>query len=695
MDFYEVVVWVTIIILLYLISLSNYLLFYTVVELFSVYVAYVIFLIVWKSRTRLENRYLIILGIGYFFVGSVDFLGTLAFHGMGVFPGFDTNLTIQLHIIARFLRSATFLVAPLFLIYTGERLGNVRTLNNAAFAWKTFLIYAVITITCVVSIFFLQSFPNSYLQGSEFTQFKIISGYFISFMFLFSLFLLYITRDRFEEDVFNLLSVSIILAILSELSFMFYSQMDETSNVIGLVFKLLSFYLIYKAIVDIGFEEPCSLFFRELKHREEDLRQKAAFLGDEYSHICRMIGKRYLIEPRRIEEGDYRGNREEDSGSYRSFMQNLQGIGFQFSKDFKITFIHGPVEEMTGYPRQDLVSGQVDWQEIVVAEDRPAIFKKRKKLRLNPNSIVESEYRIQKKDGEVKWVREIIQKIPEEPENSGKFQGLIYDITERKMAEEALEKIDKIRVREVHHRIKNNLQVISSLLSLQAEKFDDKEVIEAFRESQNRVASIAMIHEKLHESESMDTLDFSDYLRNLTADLFSSYRVGNNNINLKLNLEPVYLGMGTAIPLGIIVNELISNALKHAFPERREGEISINLCRIETFAARYGIPGQDKANPAGNNCPDDNYPNNYRDVQDYPDREEHTGDRYFKYYNNFNYILTVRDNGKGIPKEIDFQTTDSLGLQLVNILVEQIDGYIELKRYPGTEFTICFNNKEK
>jgi len=193
----------------------------------------------------------------------------------------------------------------------------------------------------------------------------------------------------------------------------------------------------------------------------------------------------------------------------------------------------------------------------------------------------------------------------------------------------------------------------------------------------------------------MDTLDFSDYLRNLTADLFSSYRVGNNNINLKLNLEPVYLGMGTAIPLGIIVNELISNALKHAFPERREGEISINLCRIETFAARYGIPGQDKANPAGNNCPDDNYPNNYRDVQDYPDREEHTGDRYFKYYNNFNYILTVRDNGKGIPKEIDFQTTDSLGLQLVNILVEQIDGYIELKRYPGTEFTICFNNKEK
>jgi PAS domain S-box len=438
--------------------------------------------------------------------------------------------------------------------------------------------------------------------------------------------------------------------------------MDEGPGVINLFFKLLSFYLIYKAIVDIGFEEPCSLLFRELKHREEDFRQKAVFFGDEYSHICRMIGKKYLTEHRNNEEDDS----ENDSNSCNSYMRNLQGIGFQFNKDFKLIFLHGPVKEMTGYTKQDLLSGKISWEEMIIPEDRSVIFENRKKLKSSTDFFIESEYRICAKNEEIKWVREIIQKISGESESSGKFQGLVYDITERKMAEETLEKIDKIRIKEVHHRIKNNLQVISSLLSLQAEKFEDKEVIEAFRESQNRVASIAMIHEELHESESTDALDFADYLRKLTTDLFSSYNVGNRNINLKLNLEQVYLDMNTAIPLGIIVNELISNSLKHAFPAGNGGEININFCRSKTFAAKYDLSGPD------NDC---------------PDGEDYTNS------SSFRYILTVADNGRGIPEEIDFKNADSLGLQLVNILVEQINGCIKLKRSQGTEYIICFSNE--
>ncbi len=675
-------VWITIIILLYFISLNNYLLFHTVVELFSVYVAYVIFLVVWKSRSRLENRYLIVLGVGYFFVGSIDFLSTLAFHGMGVFPGFDTNLTFQLQMVARFLKGASFLVAPLFLMLAGENQEkNVETLENAVFAWKAFLVYAVITVTFLVSIFFFQNFPDLYIQGSGFTQFKVTSGYLISLMLLCSLFLLYIVRDRFEEKVFRLISISIVLTVFAELSFALNSQIDEVPGAIGLFFKFLSFYLIYKAIVDIGFEEPCSLLFRELKHREEDFRQKAVFLGDEYTHICRMIGRKYLTENRNPgEEGDP----EDNPDSYHSFMKNLQGIGFQFDKDFKLIFIHGPVEEMTGYPRQNFLSGKVNWQDIVIPEDSPVIFKKREKLKLNPNFIVESEYRIRNKDGETKWVREIIQRISGETEGSGKFQGLVYDITERKMAEETLEKIDRIRVKEVHHRIKNNLQVISSLLSLQAEKFEDKEVIEAFRESQNRVSSIAMIHEELHESENTEALDFADYLRKLTADLFSSYNVGNRNISLKLNLEQVYLGMDTAIPLGIIVNELVSNSLKHAFPAGSEGEININFCRTDTFTSKYGISGPNKGCPDGENCTNDE---GCTDGDGCPSGKDCTNS------GSFRYILTVTDNGRGIPEEIDFQNTDSLGLQLVNILVEQIEGCIELKRSEGTGYVIRFSNE--
>lgn len=664
-DVYELMVWITIIILLYLISLNNYLLFHIVIELFSVYFAYVIFLIVWKSRSRLENRYLLVLGAGYFFVGSFDFLSTLAFHHMRVFLGFDTDLTAKFWIVARFLESTSFLVAPLFLIRTGDRQErNAKTLESSIFAWKAFLVYAVISVICLISIFFSENSQDSYFQGLGFTQFKVASEYLIFFMSLCSFFLLYIVRDRFEEKVFNLLSISLVLTGFVSLLFIFDSQTGETPSIIGLFFKLLSFYLVYKAIVDIGFEEPCSLLFRELKYREEDFRQKAIFFEDEYGHICRTIGKRYLTAYRSAKKED---NLEYES-DYSSYMQNLQGIGFQFNKEFKLIFLHGSVEEVTGYSKQDFLSGRVDWQEIIIPEDRSVISKQKEKLKSNINSIVESEYRIQKKDGEIKWVREIFQRILDESENSGKFQGLVYDITERKMAEEALEKIDKIRLKEVHHRIKNNLQVISSLLSLQAEKFEDKDVIEAFRESQNRVESIAMIHERLHESESTDAFEFSDYLRKLTTDLFSSYNVGNRNISLKLNLEQVYLGMNTAVPLGIIINEIVSNSLKHAFPSGKEGEININFYRTETLATKYGISGQDKDLPGEEDCKD--YINN-----------------------NFRYILIVADNGIGIPNDIDFQNTESLGLQLVNILVEQIGGFMELKRSQGTKYIIYFSKE--
>ncbi|MGA9189001.1 MAG: PocR ligand-binding domain-containing protein [Methanosarcina sp.] len=246
--------------------------------------------------------------------------------------------------------------------------------------------------------------------------------------------------------------------------------------------------------------------------------------------------------------------------------------------------------------------------------------------------------------------------------------SLIYrDITKRKEAEAALEKIQEAHIKEIHHRIKNNLQVISSLLDLQAEKFSTlevchtSEVVEAFMESQNRVASMALIHEELYKGDELKTLDFAAYLQNLTANLFGSYNLRNNDIVLKLDLEEIHLGMDTAIPLGIIVNELISNALKHAFPAGRAGEIHINLCKKESFALNYDIPGP---------------------CSSYMEKK------------GFHYVLTVADNGKGIPEEIEFPNTDSLGLQLVNILVEQIDGCIELKRNHGTKFTIWFSNVE-
>ncbi|MGB9939102.1 PAS domain S-box protein [Methanosarcina sp.] len=240
-----------------------------------------------------------------------------------------------------------------------------------------------------------------------------------------------------------------------------------------------------------------------------------------------------------------------------------------------------------------------------------------------------------------------------------RVRGTVQDITEKKEAEEAFLNAITARKKEIHHRIKNNLQVISSLLDLQAEKFknrkhaEDFEVLEAFRESQDRVISIALIHEELHEGEGADTLNFSQYLQKLVENLFETYRFGNPDISLNLNLEEdVFFGMDTAVPLGMIVNELVSNSFKHAFPGGKTGEIRINLCKEEKGKTGNGeIGGKNEA---------------------YKSR----------------YILTVSDSGAGIPEEIDLENSDTLGTQLVTILVDQLDGELELKRDFGTEFVI-------
>jgi two-component sensor histidine kinase len=237
--------------------------------------------------------------------------------------------------------------------------------------------------------------------------------------------------------------------------------------------------------------------------------------------------------------------------------------------------------------------------------------------------------------------------------------GVMLDITERKKAEEALLKAEKVRKKEIHHRIKNNLQVISSLLNLQAEYFNDEKIIEAFRESQNRVASMSLIHEELYktgEIGNLETFDFEVYMQKLANELFSSYVVGREDISLKMDTQSVFLGMDTGVPLGIIVNELVSNSLKHAFPRGRSGEIQIKLHRISNDGIKDNNTGPESC-----------------DISE--------------------FLLVVSDNGVGLPENIDFKHTSSLGLQLINILVEQIDGSIELVKGNGTEFRIKFREK--
>lgn len=273
------------------------------------------------------------------------------------------------------------------------------------------------------------------------------------------------------------------------------------------------------------------------------------------------------------------------------------------------------------------------------------------------------DYRILSADGEERIVHMQSEVIFDEKKTPIRLKGIVQDITERKKAEKALINLEIARKREIHHRIKNNLQVISSLLDLQAENFsnkkciEDSDVLSAFRESQDRIMSIALIHEELHEGGGRDnTLDFSSYLEKLVENLFQTYRLGNTDINLNMNLEEdLFFDMDIAVPLGIIVNELVSNSLKHAFPDRKKGEIWIKLFKEKEAESSSG---NDKKEPVGKG----------------------TG-----------YTLIISDNGIGIPYNTDIESSDTLGLQLVNILVDQLDGEIELKRDKGTEFDIRIN----
>lgn len=196
-----------------------------------------------------------------------------------------------------------------------------------------------------------------------------------------------------------------------------------------------------------------------------------------------------------------------------------------------------------------------------------------------------------------------------------------------------------LMIKEIHHRMKNNMQIISSLLSLQGDYVDDLKILNILKESQTRVRSMSILHEKLYQSEDEYWINTSDYINRLVQNLFKTHTIEGGMITPIIDVDNVKLNIKTAVPCGLIINELLSNSLKYAFPQEREGEIHISL----------------KAK-----------------------------DNKFK--------LIISDSGIGLPEDLDFRNSESLGLKLVNSLTHQIDGKIELDRSQGTKFKITFAN---
>jgi len=197
-------------------------------------------------------------------------------------------------------------------------------------------------------------------------------------------------------------------------------------------------------------------------------------------------------------------------------------------------------------------------------------------------------------------------------------------------------------LREIHHRVKNNMQIISSLFNLQAGHIKDADALRSLKEGQNRIRSMALIHEKLYKSRDLSKVEFASYIRSLSTYHFQFFKVDPDRVRLETDLQDILLDINSAIPCGLLINELISNALKHAFPEGRRGIISVGLRREEDGRLR----------------------------------------------------LRVADDGVGLPGGLDLRTPGSFGLQIVDLLINQLDGEVELDGKKGTSITISFRQLE-
>ena len=243
---------------LFLTSLYSYILFHSLTEIFSIVIGCSIFILAWNSRRRLDNDFLLFLGIAYLFVSGLDLIHTLAYKGMEVFPGYDANLPTQLWIVARYVQALSMLIFPLFLR---------RKLN----VYLTYLGYGAVTFLLLWAIF-ARVFPACFVEGVGLTPFKKVSEYIISLIFVASAVVLFRKREAFDPKVMRCLIGSLVLSVGAELAFTFYISVYDFSNLFGHFLKIVAFYLIYKAITEMGLEKPHQLLFRNLKQNETALR---------------------------------------------------------------------------------------------------------------------------------------------------------------------------------------------------------------------------------------------------------------------------------------------------------------------------------------------------------------------------------------------------------------------------------------
>ncbi|MFH1624528.1 MAG: histidine kinase dimerization/phosphoacceptor domain -containing protein, partial [Pseudomonadota bacterium] len=324
---------------------------------------------------------------------------------------------------------------------------------------------------------------------------------------------------------------------------------------------------------------------------------------------------------------------------YRSILENIEDGYFEVDIAGSMTFLNNSGCRMVGATFAEIMG--MNYRKYTDKENSKILYQAFNKVFGTGEPSEGLAYEIIGKEGTKLYIESSVSLIRNTSGQPIGFCGIMRNITERKRAEEKIKaslREKETMLKEIHHRVKNNLQVISSLLDIQSSYLQDEEIKAIFQQSVERVKTMAMIHTQLYQSTDLALIDFGDFIRDLAGRLQQSYVTAGSPIEFHIDIpDEIRLGIETSIPCGLILNEMVSNALRHAFPEGRGGVVTISMKRA--------------------------------------------GDR---------FVLTVQDNGIGFPVTVDFQNPRSLGLELVNLLVEQIDGAIDLQVEGGTTFTVTF-----
>lgn len=567
---------------------GNFLLFHTLAELFSVVVAFSAAAVAWYSRDWVGRNYLLLLGVSQFFVGGIDILHTVSYTGVGIIDPRGGNLPTQFWLGGRVFEASCFLAA----VWAPQRRYGDRQLVAVLFlAWLL-----------VVGGIFADWAPAAFVPGKGVTPLKMATEAVLVCAFAGIVLRLRRRASDYDPRIYTLLLVSAVAKLGTELSFSWYTDVFGLSHLIGHAFKILGAWAFLKAVVDSGLSRPQSLIFGALA-RERSLSSEVALHARTLDAVLDAT-----LDP--VVMFDGHGHIRFASRAAERFLErgNRELVGRTWREAGLSEALMLPLETMAG---QVLASGQPRTEEYALMwhGDRLCL-----ELQVSPVG-----------GGDQHAAPAVV--------------AFLRDISARKAMEEDLKSSladNRMLIQEVHHRVKNNLQIVSSILQMQGWRITDPEMRQHFEEACGRILSLAKVHELIYKQDTLASLDFTLFARTLCGELFRMHNLREGQVVLSVRGDAMPLGVDKAEPLALIVHELVVDALKHAFGSAG-GRLRVDVGEV---------PRDDMKGREG--------------------------------------ILVISEDGGAPDRSLDFDgTSTALGLRMVGALVKQMHGSIHVARGSG------------